>query len=132
VIAYNTRGVYNVTLTTTNAAGSSLPVTRSSYIVVENGVGLEDNSEIAGLKIYPNPTKGQINVDLDLNAGEQVSIELYDLSGRKLADLLSTQAKGGVQTWNFDLNNTVMVSQTLVVRISVDGTIVHRSVQFVK
>lgn len=132
VIAYTTSGVYNVTLTTTNAAGQSLPVTRSSYIVVENGVGLEDNSEINGLKIYPNPTKGQINIDLDLNEGEHVSIELYDLSGRKLADLISTQAKGGLQTWNFDLNNTLAVSQTLVVRISVDGTTVHRTVQFVK
>ncbi len=132
VVTYNAVGVYNVTLTTTNAAGSSLPVTRSSYIVVETGVGMEENIDQNGINIYPNPTKGQLHVDLNTREGESIRIELYDLTGRKLADLLDVKAVGGEQTWDFDLNSILSASQTVMVRISVDESVTHRTVQFIK
>ena len=37
-----------------------------------------------GLKLYPNPTNGEINVDFSLNQASMVGIMIYDNSGKKI------------------------------------------------
>lgn len=130
-VTYNKPGVYQVTLTAGNAAGNGTPVTRTDYIVVDKGVGM--NEEVAaGLTIYPNPGKGQLNMELNSEAGSTVKVEVYDMTGRKLSDLLNTEARGGKETWSFDLTALVADPQTLILRITVNGEVTHRTISFVK
>ncbi len=45
-------------------------------------VGLKENKKAAGkLWVYPNPTNGNININLDHNA-ENASVKVYDLTGK--------------------------------------------------
>lgn len=131
-VTYNKPGEYNVTLAAGNAAGSGTAVTRTDYIVVERGVGFEENGEENGVKLYPNPSKGQLNLELQAETGDVVKVEVYDMTGRKVADLLNTEAAGGVQNWDFDMGAYVSHPQTLVVRITLNGEVLHRTISFVK
>jgi hypothetical protein len=49
---------------------------------------VELSEEQSPIAVYPNPTKdGKISLELDLPIGEQMTIELFDLSGNALATL---------------------------------------------
>lgn len=47
-------------------------------------IGITDNPFIQGVSVYPNPATQVINVVLNLNSIETVSVSLIDLTGRKL------------------------------------------------
>ena len=60
-------------------------------------MGLIDNNFPLNPIIYPNPTDGNVIIDLKVSY-KNVTITLHDLSGRKIMD------KNYVQAQNFDLN----------------------------
>lgn len=43
-----------------------------------------DSFELDNLSIYPNPNKGQFNVEFDNALNDQVGIQIFDLSGRSI------------------------------------------------
>lgn len=59
-----------------------------------------------GLKIYPNPFKAQTNIRYTLSETSKVSIDVFDINGKRIATLLnnSLQAEGQHQL-NFDASN---------------------------
>ncbi|MER3329633.1 MAG: T9SS type A sorting domain-containing protein, partial [Candidatus Kapaibacterium sp.] len=58
----------------------------------ERLTSVEKAEEQSLFTVYPNPTKnGEISLKLDLPIGEQMTIELYDLSGNALATLYQGQ-----------------------------------------
>jgi phosphatidylserine/phosphatidylglycerophosphate/cardiolipin synthase-like enzyme len=63
---------------------SNLNICDSSMMViyVNLPVGVEGNKEKQGVSLYPNPTRGEVNILLEgINA---VSLSLYDLTGKKV------------------------------------------------
>ncbi|MDZ7845787.1 MAG: DUF839 domain-containing protein [Owenweeksia sp.] len=131
-VVYNTAGLYDVSLTTSNKAGSSAPETKVQYIEVADQSNIDEQELSRELKVYPNPSNGKIKVDLELDGGERVKVEVYDLTARKLADLVDTKATGGVQSWSFDLQDFACQSQALVIKVSVDDKATQRVIQFVR
>jgi hypothetical protein len=55
--------------------------------------------------LYPNPTKGQLNIKFYLPQDSQVSIEINDLSGRKVDILFDHQLELGVHSLPFNVGN---------------------------
>lgn len=56
-----------------------------SFTIADNGVDVEERAENQfGLKVYPNPTHDQINIELDVKPQDQFSIQLTDLNGHVL------------------------------------------------
>ncbi len=54
----------------------------------ERLTSVEVAEEQSQFSVYPNPTKdGKIRLELDVPSGEQMTIELFDLSGNALANL---------------------------------------------
>lgn len=54
-------------------------------------------------QVYPNPNQGIFNIEMDnLNKGEMVSIEIYDMTGKKVHNV-SLQATGKYVTHELDL-----------------------------
>ncbi|MBA5792418.1 MULTISPECIES: T9SS type A sorting domain-containing protein [unclassified Flavobacterium] len=51
-------------------------------------VNSDINSSLESAKVYPNPTKGDINLVIDVSINEDIAVNLYDVSG-KLIDNLS-------------------------------------------
>jgi len=77
VIAYQTPGTYDVTLTVTNAFGSDTE-TKTDYIVVNPLVGIGEQD--MRVTLYPNPvTDGKVHLSL---SSPVERIEVYDPSGR--------------------------------------------------
>lgn len=68
-----------------------------TVFIIEQSLGLIDNNFPLNPIIYPNPTDGNVIIDLKVSY-KNVTITLHDLSGRKIMD------KNYVQAQNFDLN----------------------------
>ncbi len=52
---------------------------------VTRGVGIEDIvSDVNSFEVYPNPTTGQVTLDVNLNRATDVSVKIFDLQGRKV------------------------------------------------
>ena len=60
-------------------------------------VGLEETGVEAGLRIYPNPAVQGFSIDYELDAAMDVTIDLYDLQGRKLKALYQGSQSAGPQ-----------------------------------
>jgi PKD repeat protein len=72
-IQFNNYGLYTVTLVASNQNGPSID-NPSVEIMVNSGVGLEDNAAI-DLRVFPNPTSGQLNLEFSGNLeGAKLSV----------------------------------------------------------
>lgn len=81
-ITYSTPGLYTITLTVGNAAGSDTH-TKTNYVQVNSGVGLEEIDLLdGGSKIYPNPVVDLMHVLFNMDTPEEVTIEVIDNNGR--------------------------------------------------
>lgn len=61
----------------------------NGYMVIINqsscsGVGIEINSSIQNLNIYPNPTEGNLNINFYAENSENISIEIVNVLGERI------------------------------------------------
>jgi len=68
------------------------------------------------VNIYPNPTKGQFTVDLALNASQEISIEVFDITGKIVTQPLNDQYLT-YGTHKIDINFSTMPRGTYFCRI---------------
>lgn len=54
----------------------------SSNFTVQQSTATVDDEKFQGFKLYPNPSKGIINLEFQLFSNDYVSIKLFDLAGR--------------------------------------------------
>ena len=65
-----------------NAGGSDVE-TKIGYITV-NPVGIESVPELNSLLVFPNPTHGELFIQLGINGEEVVELELTSMEGKVL------------------------------------------------
>lgn len=95
---YTTGGAYTVTLIVTNACGSdTLEITYAD-------ISLEENVLSQNLKLYPNPAKDVLNVELSLEGISEVSVRILDMSGKEVL-AISNEKKGKLMTESIDISN---------------------------
>ncbi len=128
-VTYNEEGVYDVSLLTSNAAGSGNLEAKEDYIVVTPMTSTSAEPTDFNLSVFPNPTSGKVSIRMDLNGREQVQIQVLDLMGRALADYGYTTAVQGTDIWTLDLTGQVGGNQMLVLKITVDGQVIDRLIQ---
>ncbi len=75
-VTYNLPGSYDVTLVVTNIFGTNT-MTKPDYIYV-GGVGINETNN-ASVKTYPNPVRGQLNIEATSRIKE---VQLYNLMGQ--------------------------------------------------
>jgi PKD repeat protein len=114
-VTYAEPGTYTVSLTTSNAAGTSPAIDKTDYIVVEEVLGMQ-NPLKGMVSLYPNPTDGKVTVDINGDAGNDVSVEVYDMLGRKVSETKG-QSIGGNQ--KMDLNLSGSGEQVYIVRVHI-------------
>lgn len=73
--------------------------------------------EFANLKIYPNPSKGNFNIELNSDSSENIQINIYDIRGR---EILNRSYKAN-NSFNQNINLQDAKSGVYLVSIS-DGT----------
>lgn len=67
-----------------------------------------DNSVFANseLAVYPNPTSGTVNVAFDLVKSSTVTVEIFSLTGEKVATLNNSELAAGAQVVSSNVNLT--------------------------
>ncbi len=113
-VTYDTEGTFNVTLETSNVAGSN-EVVKDDYIEVQT-LSIDENLKDK-ISIYPNPTQGNLNISV--KEGHEVSVEVFDMLGRRIKYLPSAEVTN--QPLSLDLSSVAKGSQILVVKVTVDG-----------
>jgi hypothetical protein len=78
-------GQNTITVTATDQCGNTQTCT--TVVTYINNLSIGENDPFGGVVVYPNPVSEELVVDLTTLAEEEMTIELYDLSGK----LLSTQ-----------------------------------------
>ncbi|NNK28711.1 MAG: T9SS type A sorting domain-containing protein [Flavobacteriaceae bacterium] len=105
VYTYGASGTYDVTLTSTNAeCGDDVVV--KQVTVTTNTLGIDDES-INIIGAYPNPFSNDLTIELSSSFnGSNVSLILYDISGRIIRNYNVTNREGVIILGNMnDLAN---------------------------
>jgi PKD repeat protein len=71
------------------------------HLVIVTGVGIEENSFAQNLTLSPNPVSEQLNISFDLEKETNLSVDVYDLPGNKVATVYTGKSAAGSQllTW---------------------------------
>lgn len=72
-------------------------------IVAPSNVGSIETNENA-VSVYPNPTTGHIILSFSLASSQKTSVNLYDMTGKHVAELLQPSIQNK-QEYHFNLNN---------------------------
>jgi hypothetical protein len=96
-------------------------------VILLDGAGSQLATGIAGvgsnfaLKVWPNPTKGRVNIDLTWNGIRQMEVKVYNMLG---VEVFSREYKAGEMVW-FDLSDKT--SGMYVVQMNIGGTpVIHK------
>ncbi|MFL9842866.1 LamG-like jellyroll fold domain-containing protein [Flavobacterium rhizosphaerae] len=120
-VTYQTAGTYDVTLVTENVAGNG-EETKTDYIVVEEVLNVDNPIAAGTVKLYPNPTQGKVTIALSNDAaGKDVSVEVYDLLGRKITEMNNIQTVSGKQEIELDLTRFAG-EQVFIIQLKVGDT----------
>ncbi len=87
---YTSNGTYTVTLIVTGSNGCSDTTTT----VVQFAVGVEEASDFSSMTLYPNPANETLNMSINLNAGADVTVVAFDMSGKVLVNENHDMAAG--------------------------------------
>jgi hypothetical protein len=75
-------GANTITVTATDQCGNTKTCT--TVITYINNLSVEEVDAFSKVSLYPNPVSGELTIDLSSLATEDISIELYDISGKLL------------------------------------------------
>jgi hypothetical protein len=86
-------------------------------------LGIAENAgNTSDLKLFPNPASENLHLTYTLDKQSSVSIKLYDLEGRKVADLLNENLEAGEQSFDAALPST-LGKGIYNLNLSVDGVV---------
>jgi hypothetical protein len=77
----------------------------------------------SGLSVYPNPVKSKININYELLQSASVSIELYDVLGKKVAEFYNGKQNPNEYQLNYQLPSDIINNSLYILKFTVDGNI---------
>ncbi|WP_118950368.1 T9SS type A sorting domain-containing protein [Taibaiella helva] len=80
IVKFTAAGTYTVKLKVANADGAD-SLTKTGYIIITDGMGVNERALLESTTLYPNPAKDKINLDARFLGAE---LKISDLSGRSL------------------------------------------------
>lgn len=97
-------GAFNFTNNNDEETGDLIRT--STLTVAESiGVGIDETTAMAAFEVYPNPATDMIHLNYTLQSTNPVAISLYDVTGKKMADLLDETQESGVHARSWSLAN---------------------------
>ena len=115
-VTYTADGLFNVKLETSNVAGNS-EMEKSEYIQVETLS--VDNALKGKVAVYPNPTSGEVYIEVKDASTENINVEVFDLLGRRVKKLSNTKLVNG--KINLNLSESIQAHQMLIIQVDVAG-----------
>ena len=81
-------------------------------------------ANIGHLVVYPNPSSNQTIISLDMKEASNLQIDVFDLTGRKVA--LVCDEKNKIGMLNYELNTENFSNGTYSIRINANGKLLNR------
>lgn len=88
--------------------------------------GLNEQTTITDLSVYPNPTTDFINVGFNMNSGAEGYIELTDLSGKQVIGLSKESMEKGLVEKKINVSS--LPAGNYMLQIHIDGSTVTQKV----
>jgi PKD repeat protein len=109
-----------------NEGGNNLYIDNISF---GKKVGVDElNANDINLTVYPNPFNTTTQISYNLPAAAQTSVEVYDLIGKKVANLFNGKQNEGVQQVTFDRTRFGLTNGMYFVKIKVGESIITQKV----
>jgi hypothetical protein len=123
--------IYYFNVKAENGAGMFSGVTSSNGQKVDtayvNTTGLNSNSEISYLNIYPNPFKDQVKVDMAIPLDSKIIITATDILGREFKLYEGKESKGQ-SSLLLNFENGYMASGTYILKVNVNDRVYQKKV----
>ena len=84
---------------------------------------------------YPNPSSQQVNISYELKQSANVSLDIFDLTGKRVAGFEAGEKAAGVhtETWDANVNRgRDVISGTYVYRLTVGNELVSGCIQIAR
>lgn len=108
-------GSYTVAVTDANGC------TRTEAFTVGVSVGINDVNEAISLSIYPNPTNGLVNVDIELNTTADVNVDVYNMVGERVIEVKALN----ITNSTVQLDMTDLPEAAYFIRVSSGSNVVN-------
>ena len=123
-------GSYSISANGTSfITGGQFGDSESKPFLTTMQTGLEENTLETGLSIYPNPSAGLVNVNMDLRSASTVNMTVTSIVG----EIVLQQAKGfgaGAQRTTLDLSS--LAQGSYIINIVADGMTATRQIAITK
>jgi len=80
-------------------------------------LGIRDIAKEFNFVAYPNPTSDKMNYEFSLEKSSQVQIEIYDMSGLRVSELVNTYLAPGTHLLNWDVKGVANGTYNLVMTV---------------
>jgi|GEM_PF-3247315 len=112
--------------------GDWVNIRRSVYTYLPALVSNEDEKTLstAVLNIYPSPSRGPVNIDIQLDQPSALHVDVYDILGRHVTTLTNTSMATGAQHLVWEPQDAA--AGLYFVRVQLDNTVKTRRVTLVK
>jgi hypothetical protein len=81
-------------------------------------LGVRDIAKEFNFVAYPNPTSDKMNYEFSLEKSSQVQIEIYDMSGLRVSELVNTYLAPGTHLLNWDVKGVANGTYNLVMTVN--------------
>ncbi len=78
--------------------------------------GILTVEEVGSFQLYPNPANGFINIAYQLNNSEEIKIDLYDISGRLIAPVITQKGLSGNGNFVVDVSTVAPGMYEMVIQ----------------
>ncbi|MBP7156117.1 MAG: T9SS type A sorting domain-containing protein, partial [Flavobacteriales bacterium] len=123
-------GSYSISANGTNfITGGEFDDIESKPFLTDAATSVEENTLETGLSIYPNPTAGLVNINMDLRSASTVNMTVTSIVG----EIVLQQAKGfgaGAQRTTLDLSS--LAQGSYIINIVADGMTATRQIAITK
>lgn len=106
---YSVGGNQTVTLTVSNGCGTD------DTTIVISSISVFENALSQSLEIYPNPTRGEVNVSFDAFDSDEVLIRVLDISGKQIMTQTDNHTNGKV---NYKLDISELADGVYMLEVS--------------
>ncbi|RYD83606.1 MAG: T9SS type A sorting domain-containing protein [Sphingobacteriales bacterium] len=97
--AYANDGDYKVTLTAYNATCKNTFSFNTRVFV-----GIEEKKAFTGINLFPNPAKGESNLEVNLLVETQVLVRLTDITGKVIETIYNGKAQTGTNRYKINVS----------------------------
>lgn len=118
---YASEGDYDVTLTTTDNNSCS----SENTVELSVSTDVSEKDVVSPFTVFPNPFNDEVNITYELPKTGNVSIEVYNLNGKRLTSLVNQKQSMGTYQYKFGAPDA---SGVYMVRMVIDGYVHHERI----